>query len=187
MPTPPAGFQQVNAFYDLEQQATDDAEVVFGVALPAFDQTNVDALFGIFTSTFKNVLSGSANITRIEVHDSSLATITSTGAPENGTVSGDPMTPQVAYLVKKLTALGGRRNRGRFYLPGVVESKVDGAGNVLGAFQTTIQTSMDDFMTDTGAADIGVVILHSDGGTPTDVTSLQVEPKVATQRRRLKR
>ena len=108
-------------------------------------------------------------------------------APENGTVSGDPMTPQVAYLVKKLTALGGRRNRGRFYLPGVVESKVDGAGNVLGAFQTTIQTSMDDFMTDTGAADIGVVILHSDGGTPTDVTSLQVEPKVATQRRRLKR
>ena len=187
MPTPAAGFQACNVFYDLEAQATDDAEVTFGVALPAFDQTNVNVLFSIYTDNFKAVLSSSALMSRVEVHDSSLATIASNTAAVVGTVTGDPMTPQVAYLIKKLTALGGRRNRGRMYLPGANESKVDGSGNVSSAFVTTLQTAFDNFMTDLGAADIGFVILHSDGGTPTDITGGIAEPKVATQRRRLKR
>jgi len=187
MPVPPAGFQQVNTFYDLAGQGTDDAEVVFGVALPAFDLTNVNALFDIYTSAFKTMLNNGSLITRMEVHDSSLATITSTHAGVVGTVSGDGTAPQVAYLVKKLTALGGRKNRGRMYLPGPNESKVDADGSVISAFISSSQSSLDNFMTDTGAADIGIVILHTDLSTPTDVTSLVMEPKVATQRRRLKR
>ncbi len=187
MPVPPAGFQACNLFYDLDGMGTDDAEVTFGVALPAFDLTNVNAVFNIFGDNFKTVLSNSAVITRAEVHDNSLVTITSTGSPKVGTVTGDGMTPQVAYLIKKLTALGGRRNRGRMYLPGANESKVDGQGNVSSSFVTSLQTAADWFFTDLGTADIGLVILHADSSTPTDVTGLTAQAKVATQRRRLKR
>src|SRR4051794_2910954 len=47
----------------------------------------------------------------------------------SGFSSGETMPANVAVLVQKRGALGGRRNRGRMYLPGVPRSGVDADGS----------------------------------------------------------
>jgi len=187
MPTPPAGFQAVVVHYACGDDIADETEVTFGCALPAFDLTNVNVLASIFFDDFKACLNNSCDIRRLVATDSGLISIEATTAAVTGTFSGTQMTPNVAYLLRKVTASGGRRNRGRMYLPGVNEGNVDGTGAVDGTAIGKLNTAGSDFITDTGAADIGLFILHSDGGTPTEITSFVASPKVATQRRRLRR
>lgn len=104
-----------------------------------------------------------------------------------GTQGGDAISPQVALLVSKTSGLAGRSNRGRMYIPGQSESNVDGAGTVLSTFRTTAQGAMDTFLGDLDTLETPMVILHNDpADTPTVVTALTVQNKVATQRRRLR-
>lgn len=98
--------------------------------------------------------------------------------------------PQVAVLVTKHTAFGGRKGRGRMFVPGVVEGDIDAGGNLGAAQVADWQARMTAFRT----AIIGLssvddlVLLHSgEGEVPTPITSLNVSSKVATQRRRLRK
>lgn len=112
--------------------------------------------------------------------------------------------PNVAALIHKRTARGGRRGRGRMYLPWcLADADVDEAGVVLGATQVLLQTQCTNFLghltAGTGAMTFAaaMVLLHSPSGddvssptTPGDpntVTTLTVDSLVATQRRRLNR
>jgi hypothetical protein len=108
--------------------------------------------------------------------------------------SGVAMLPQnCAFLVKKLTAFAGRRNRGRFFLPSVHEGAVDAVGNLDQTLIDNLQGKVNSWL---GAliADVdiaGMAILHSiplAGATPppTPVIQLTVDRKIATQRRRLR-
>lgn len=116
-------------------------------------------------------------------------------SPIPGT-SSDAVVPQnTAYLVRKRTDLGGRRGRGRFYLPGVSEAGVDAVGALGTAHRDALQTAVDDwydFLTaGVGARLYPPVVLHRSEGigtepAPTPITSFVVESKVATQRRRLR-
>lgn len=107
----------------------------------------------------------------------------------------DPVMPQNnAYLIHKRTAVGGRSGRGRMFMPGVGEGAVNTIGQLTGAIQTSINTSLADFLADLAAAGsvISMVILHDDSGAgaalpPYAVTSLTVDPVISTQRRRLRR
>lgn len=96
--------------------------------------------------------------------------------------------PQVAVLVKKTTALGGRRNRGRFYLPWAVASgSIGETGTLVGTEQTALQTKATAFRTQLAAtpSPTPMVLLHQVGSTtPTLVTALTVDARGATQRRR---
>lgn len=108
------------------------------------------------------------------------------------TQNGQPFCPQnVALLVQKRSGYGGRRNRGRMYFPGVTEAAVDNVGVIAPGTLAAYQALADDWLETFGFANPGVgnmVILHStEPATPTVVTSLRVEPMVATQRRRLRR
>lgn len=103
-----------------------------------------------------------------------------------GGASANAQSPQVSYLVEKQTALGGRRNRGRFFLPGVSEVDADSSGQVLAATVTAINTDLTALLVDLAARDVDMMVLHSDGGPPTQVTSLTLDPFTATQRRRLR-
>jgi len=98
--------------------------------------------------------------------------------------------PNMAYLVKKVTLGGGRPNRGRFYLPGVGEARVDDSGVVDGTFLSLLQGHIDDWH-DLIVSSIGTsVVLHAEGSpvtTPTPIESYVLDAKVATQRRRLRR
>lgn len=108
-----------------------------------------------------------------------------------GSVSGAIASPQVAFLIKKDTDLGGRRGRGRMYFPGVGEADVGQTGDVDGTRRGLITAGFEDFRLTLAAADLSMVLLHDDGLTsvpvPTPVTGLSCDARVATQRRRLRR
>lgn len=111
-----------------------------------------------------------------------------------GTDSYSIVPQNTAILVRKLSALGGRKGRGRAFLPWVSETSVSDAGVLTPTYVTAWQANMDDFITNrldsagTGlSVDLGLVILHNDATVPTPVTNLIVDPMVATQRRRLRR
>ncbi len=68
----------------------------------------------------------------LEVADGPQATTTAPLTP--GGIVGVVTTPQVAFVVKKVTGLSGASRRGRMYIPGIPANAVDPApGNVLGA------------------------------------------------------
>lgn len=107
-----------------------------------------------------------------------------------GTGSGAPLAPNVSTLWQKRTALGGRRNRGRAYIPPVLpsEGQVDALGVIASATITTLQTAYNAFLTAAAVSGLEPVLFHQSAPyTPTPITSFQLQPLVATQRRRLRR
>lgn len=114
--------------------------------------------------------------------------------PVVGEATGQTLPPNVAVLVQKRTAEGGRRNRGRMYLPpyGFSEGVIDQAGAIDSTELAGLQAKLDAFLVALEANDAPMVILHwsevpDSDLVPTTVTSLQAVSTVATQRRRLRR
>lgn len=102
-----------------------------------------------------------------------------------------------ALLVSKNTELGGRKNRGRFFLPGVLnENAVNNIGVIEPGTVTVYQgyaTQFKDTLLQGGVTSqvaCPMVILHNAGvgatPPPTPVISLTVSSVIATQRRRLR-
>lgn len=117
-----------------------------------------------------------------------------------GGATSEPLPQNCSLLIRKLTALGGRRGRGRMFLPGIDEDTVSSAGFVAGSTLTAWQGIFDDFFdalpVDGAAGGVGdavnPVLLHSEvvGETtpaPTAITGFAVQSVIATQRRRLRR
>ena len=103
-----------------------------------------------------------------------------------GTSNQATIPSNCALLVKKATAMGGRANRGRFFVPmtSVGEDGVDGHGMMSGALVASLQTAWTALH---GLLD--PVILHDSSSpvsTPTPVTSFIVQRQIATQRRRMR-
>jgi hypothetical protein len=101
--------------------------------------------------------------------------------------SSTPATPQVSCLVKKLTGLGGRKNRGRAYIGGMCENKVDPVGALDVTYRTTVQGRWNTMLSDWLGLGWEPVILHSGSSDPTPIASFLVEGLSATQRRRLRK
>lgn len=97
--------------------------------------------------------------------------------------------PALALMVDKRTNLGGRRNRGRVYLPWAInETEVSEQGGISGARIDLWQATMTSFMGELEDRDIPPVVLHGPGTTtpppPTPVTNFIPNPTIRTQRRR---
>jgi hypothetical protein len=106
----------------------------------------------------------------------------------NGTSSLDSLPPNCAILVRKVTGLGGRANRGRFYVPFACdETGVAQNGTIDGAVVTATQSAMDGLLADLDTAGVPMCILHTGAGVPARVVSGTVDTLIATQRRRLGR
>jgi hypothetical protein len=111
-----------------------------------------------------------------------------------GSSTSTPCPQNCAILVKKLSGLTGRQNRGRFNLPGIDEAQVSATGVITAATVTSIQSGLNNFLTAViGEANVtNMVILHQGIGdvpalAPTVVTNLVCDPLISTQRRRLRR
>lgn len=172
--------------------------ITFGMSTP-FTEPDLLAEFVAAkvnnTSSLKAILSSSASIADVTVRLSldggePLVGSATVNSPGIGNTASPP--PNVAVLVHKRTARGGRRGRGRIFLPWCVhESNIDAAGILNTDGITFTQTAMNAMLT--GLADEGnaMVLLHSTGATtpgdPNEVTSLVVQNLVASQRRRLGR
>jgi hypothetical protein len=107
-----------------------------------------------------------------------------------GTVSDSPITSNCALLVRKNTALGGRRNRGRFFAPPSLlnEGAVDPSGNISSGPLASLQTLWTNFFNLLATADLEPQLFHqgSSPPAPTPVTSFTVDSLIATQRRRMR-
>lgn len=95
-------------------------------------------------------------------------------------------SPNVAVLVKKTTGVAGRKNRGRFYLPGVIESQLDDLGKLTTTARNNWQADSLAWFNSMTTHDLNPVINHSDLSVPTTVDAYDVQELVATQRRRLR-
>lgn len=109
--------------------------------------------------------------------------------PAAGTNTGTSLPQNCAMLVRKLTSTGGRRGRGRMFIPGINNDDVNTNGDLASAYRTLAQTALDDFMSDlVGLAIVDELVLFHDSEpfTPSVITSLEVQPTLATQRRRMR-
>lgn len=123
------------------------------------------------------------------------------GAASPGTRAGEFAPPNVALLVRKRTALGGKKNRGRSYIPfilAVSEATENGAvaPGSIAALQGACTTFLAQLTTDVTPMVIENKTFNTPlpphhvtfiGGSNAQVTSYVVEPIIATQRRRLNR
>lgn len=100
------------------------------------------------------------------------------------------LTQNTTYLVKKGTALGGRANRGRWYLPFVREANVSDTGVLTAATVTFLSLGCAEFLdnleTSVPLFYSGMCLLHASGATPTPVSAITPAALCATQRRRLR-
>lgn len=128
------------------------------------------------------------------------------GTPQAGSVGPASLSPGSAFLVEKVTATGGRRGKGRIYWPGVYDGWADQDGGVLAAAIPTIQGALNDLLDDLEVENMPMSLLHSPGYTwdivggqprriyddpyvgpaPYPVLNLNLDPVIATQRRRLR-
>lgn len=105
-----------------------------------------------------------------------------------GELSGAAYSPNCSMLMSKITGLGGRKGRGRMFLPGLSESFVSAGGVIDAGTVASAQLAWTNYRVDLEANDAPMVLLHTQAGlTPTPITSLNASNKVSTQRRRLRR
>lgn len=124
--------------------------------------------------------------------------VDSTSAAAPGTLAVNPLPSNCAYLAEKRTALAGRANIGRMYIPGVGEEDVTQNGGVSAARIAAMNTALGAFLVACNASsDVdNMVLLHScfheDDDppcvprVPTVITSLTLDPFIGTQRRRMR-
>lgn len=99
---------------------------------------------------------------------------------------GGSMIPQACALVKLTTGAGGRRGRGRVYLPWLADgNQIDGVLNIVN--KGTAQTAWIAFANAMATAGKPLVVASYVGLATNQVQAITVEPIIATQRRRLTR
>lgn len=190
--TIPIGFAQ--AAYQMGSNAGGDWTAVVTIGLDVTGQSTTDALyaeaiFDAFANNILDVVSSDARVNGVTIKygpDATGRTIEHNELVVGG-VGTTGMPPNVAFLARKLTGVGGRQGRGRMFVPGVPEASVDSNGALGGTPLANFQTACTAFFNDLTSADAPPVVLHGDALPPTDMTSIVALPVVATQRRRLRR
>jgi hypothetical protein len=206
--TIPAGFGEVRHFY-IGSGAPTGAQVTYGIDDAGIIDIDdwVEQVHAAWGAAMEDHMVQNVDLIRTECKF---------GPDEDGptvefveTIGGNILTaqapPNLCFLIRKQTALGGRRGRGRMFLPGVAEADVDQAGNVSEARQTGLNASFGTFHAALVTLDSPMVLLHDpatvwaleDGQpvrvpvgvapAPTVVTSLSAQAVAATQRRRMRR
>lgn len=102
------------------------------------------------------------------------------------------LPPNCAVLCHKRSGRGGRRGRGRLFIPWwVAETDVDETGTIAATPAGQMQTAINTFRTTLVTNSVPMVILHGPGKTsipaPDVVSSITVDRLIGTQRRRLGR
>ncbi len=196
----PAGHGQVIHQLSLANDPEPMA-VTFGVKFdgqaPTNAQTTVEDLHTIFASTLFSIPHSSYRFEQTEMR----FVVAELGEPQvvvevnpiQATGSANPLPQNCAALFHKRSNVTGRRNRGRLYLPGLSEGAVDPAGRLNSGEVTAYGGLANDWLNAVRLTEsiADMVILHSDGissaPAPTVVSSITVDPVIATQRRRLRR
>lgn len=201
----PVNFAEVTVNISLDGDA-EPMNCVFGIMSPLavnWTQQDADDLSSIVGDFFQSCMAPQYTYDgiTIAVGDASgdvyFESVQNAGP---GTLGANALTQNVASLFKKSTASGGRRNRGRMFIPGPAETTVDAAGSWDSVVRDTLNGEAVTFLASLAAINNNMVILHParpapepkpvpeaiPEAPPTEVTSLVLDPRVATQRRRLR-
>lgn len=207
----PAGFAQVNLRFSGSAVPL-GAEITFGVenSTPLTADTIADTVGDVIAGTdwdgyWPNTM-GLASIL-VKLGPNATGASAELAYAIAGTSFANAEAPNVAALVTKVTASGGRRGKGRFFQPVPAEAIVATGGLLDSAWQAGLQSELANFLADMSTAGLPLVVLHSypytwtlvggvpkrdyDTGAalpvPTPITSLNVAQRVASQRRRNRR
>lgn len=129
--------------------------------------------------------------TLVTVNNGGVLSQSTDTTPVSGASTPPSVPGQVCLLVQKETGVIGKHFHGRMYTPGVADVHLDTTrDNWLAAFVSSAQTDYNNFLADlqAGVVTDNMVLLHRDLAVPPTVVSfLNVESKLATQRRRLRK
>lgn len=125
--------------------------------------------------------------------------IETTSAADAAGSGTSPLPSNCAIVIQKKTGLAGKKNRGRFFVPGINEGLVNALGDIDSGAVASLQTNVNAMYTAWNTVVDELVIHHNipyvkgvpgTGGPdpsqiPTNITSLVVAPRIGTQRRRM--
>lgn len=196
----PAGFTDVCVAF-LRTGDQEEMCVTFGVASgseedPFAIATSValDWAAAIPAANLPNVVHGTRVTTRVSQGDDP-PLIGEAALAQTGTASGSTLPQNCAYIFRKATSFGGRRGRGRMFLPWALANDITATGVIsttaVSNYNSLGATLLSNLNSGTAGTKISpMVILHNDGGPstpgPSVVTSLTLDPVIGTQRRRLR-
>lgn len=124
-----------------------------------------------------------------------LGTFEGTGSiTRTGTASLTTLPHNCAILIRKNTARGGRRGKGRMYVPPfmVAESNITPAGVVFSTAVDTLTSEFNSWLAECSALNLQLVLLHGDSPEsatpgPDPILAFTCQSVIATQRTRLRR
>jgi hypothetical protein len=167
--------------------ATGTAVTIIGLGNAPSDLTTVAGpLVTAYIDNLQAEQSSDVNLVQVDVLDD----ITRIEAPtaHAGMRSGELENVNDGIIVKMSSSLRGRKNRGRNFWPGFVNSGDVDPGGFLTTRAGGLTTDFINFYTEIGTTDgWGPVILHKDGSAPTPVDEIAVQDKIGSQRRRIGR
>ena len=147
-----------------------------GVTDPAQDAALVDAMADLVTGQLGSPVLFTSMRLIFGTADPSAPIVREVAAGFAGVASSD--TPlNCAYLVRRTSVQGGRKNRGRMYLPGVVTATVSSDGGIDSGAVEDLQTAVDTWVSATTSA-----LVAGDALTGLPVILL-VAPEVTPARR----
>jgi len=153
-------------------------------------ESEMDAYAATIAAAWKPALSTSSSFDQIvfEIgNDGPNTGYTSVSGAGAGTRSSTNWcTAQIQRMALKKTALKGRKFRGRFFVPDIVEANVDDFG-VLNSTETSQVGVIINALNPAGTLWTGPVLLHNGPTVPTPITGFVIASKVATLRRRYDR
>lgn len=182
------------------------AAVTFGGSCGSMTPTSVaSAINSAWNTTLKAQTSNAMQLagTRVKVGPMIDGPFAFVAQGTLGTHTGTSSSPNVAWLIRKNTGIGGRQGSGRIYMPGAADADINVDGSLDPTRRTALQTAWTAFFDGLVAALVPMCLIHSAGAykvleddelvikvlparNPTVVTSLTVDNRVATQRRRLR-
>ena len=184
----PEGYSQVTFFFSGSPVPL-GAAIVFGVqnisdSSPATVATQVRGAWstGGLRASWSNLCTMSHVLVKNGPNDTGPSADVATTLL--GSHADAPGGAQVSMLIGKVSSLGGRRGRGRMYIPAIPESKIDPGGTLDATYASSAQTQATATLSAMLTNNVPMVLLHNDETIPTPVTSLAVSNIVATQRRR---
>lgn len=187
----PAGFSHVQIVFS-GSPLPFGAVVTYGVSnglvvSPAILAANLhDAFFDTMQTMLPEQIS--ADFTRVKMGPNATGPFADGGGPFTGTSAEDLQSPNTAVLVEKVTNSGGRAGRGRMYFPWVNDASTSDAGVLSSTYFGQWQDAVDAWLARLDSDGTPMHLLHtSPSNTPDEVTALVVDPRTATQRRRLRR
>lgn len=192
----PVGYAEIHTSFQL----LNDTEPMFsqlGVQLDELtipNQSDTNSMISVMQAAFDGCVTadyevGGPNSFVVWGQNPDDVTYFDSGAGVIGTVSGEAVPNNTASLLRKITLAGGRRGRGRMFIPGVSEEHVGPTGALTSTLVTALTNAGNDIMGNLVALSSvdAVVLFHNSAPfEPTEITSLVPSAKAATQRRRMR-